>query len=359
MNITKRILSLMLCLVMVVIIGACSDADVDSIEKEEATQISADALKEKLDNKLDSMNFEGIVYITHNGSVVYQSATGEDEKGKPLTVDSPMFIGSVTKQFCATAVMMLKEQGKLSVDDTLDKYYPDYEYGKELTIKNLLTMRSGLAEIMFLEEPDADSSEEETLDSIIEGVLSQPLSFTPDSKSEYVNSNYILLGDIVEKVSGVNCNEFIRENIFKPLDMNDSGFASEVKESPEFSKGLTLETFAGGEVEALIAKGAGNIVSTAPDMEKWMAGLSGGKLISEESFAEMTTNYSPDSPSGYGYGLELSYRGGVSHTGRIGTYTAIDYINAEQGYHLFAVTNKTDDSIVQMPWRMLEDLLEE
>lgn len=372
MKTVKRILAIILILMSVVLLTACAkesdknydDSDVSVTEGENTVANNkasiveiTDEIKNKMDNRLEDIDFEGIVYLTHNGEVIYQSVTGEDEKGNELTVESPMFVGSVSKQFCATAIMMLKEQGKLSVDDTLDKYFPDYKYGKDITIKNLLTMRSGITDLVFAQEPTPENSDEEILDSLRRGILGEELLFTPDSKPQYANSNYFLLGDIVCQVSGVSYNEFIRENIFKPLSMNDSGFVSEVKESPEFSKHLTLDTLYGGEVEAIVARGAGDIVTTAPDMEKWMSGLSSGKLISKESFAEMTTDYSPDAPVAYGYALQGSYRGGVSHTGLIGSYTALDYINVDDGINLFVAINEDNKEIETLPWKLIENLI--
>lgn len=353
----KKLLAIILSCVLAFCVTACSGGDTQSTEAEQPKSVTiTDEMKEKMDGELRKIDFEGIVYITHNGEVVYQSVTGEDEMGNPLTVDSPMFVGSVSKQFCATAIMMLKEQGKLSVDDKLSKYFPEFEYGKDVTLKNLLTMRSGVSEFSFADEVTDDSSKEEIFDSMKKYVFSQPLSFEPDSKYEYVNSNYILLGDVVEQVSGMSYNEFIREYIFKPLDMANSGFASEVEVSPYFSEYLTLDTLEGGAVEAVVARGAGDIVITAPDMEKWMTGLSNGKLISKESYAEMTANYSPDNGSAYGYALEGAYGSGVSHSGRIGTYTAYDYINVDEGYNLFAVTNKVNMQLMSLPRLMLGDL---
>ncbi|MBQ8058125.1 MAG: beta-lactamase family protein [Ruminococcus sp.] len=354
----KNLFAIILSCVLVLCVTACSGGDTKSTEATQTESVTVtDEMKAKMDGELKKIDFEGIICITHNGEVVYESVSGEDEKGNALTLDSPMYIGSVSKQFCATAIMMLKEQGKLSVDDTLEKYFPEFEYGKDVTIKNLLTMRSGIVEFSFADEVTDESSEEEIFDSMKKYVFSCELTFEPDSKHEYVNTNFILLSDIVEQVSGKSYNDFIRENVFTPLEMTNSGFASEVEDSPYYSKHLTWDTLHDGRVEAVVARGAGDIVTTAPDMEKWMTGLCGGKLISKESYEEMTANYSPDNNYEYGYALQGAYGSGVSHAGRIGTYTAFDYINAEKGFNLFAVTNKVNTKIVNLPFAMLGDLM--
>lgn len=360
----KKLLAVILCCMMLLSVTACSEKSAQKNETssadtaENTTVVITDEMKEKMDKGLDKIDFEGIICITHNGEIVYESVTGEDEKGNALTLESPMFVGSVSKQFCATAIMMLKEQGKLSVDDKLEKYFPEFENGKDITLKNLLTMRSGICEFNFADEVNDDSSKQEILDSMKKYVFSQELEFEPDSKLEYRNTNYILLSDVVEQVSGMSYNDFVRENIFTPLGMSDSGFASEVTDSPFYSQHLTLDTLHGGYVEATVARGAGDIVTTAPDMEKWMTGLSCGKLVSKESYAEMTTNYSNDNAYAYGYALQGAYSSGWSHTGRIGTYTAYDYMNPQEGYNLFAVTNKDNMQLASLPFMMLGDLIE-
>lgn len=360
----KKLLALILCCVMLLSVTACAGKSAQNSETssadtaENTTVVITDEMKEKMDKGLKKIDFVGIICITHNGEIVYESVTGEDEKGNALTLESPMFVGSVSKQFCATAIMMLKEQGKLSVDDKLEKYFPEFENGKDITLKNLLTMRSGICEFNFADEVNDDSSQEEILDSMKKYVFSQPLEFVPDSKLEYRNTNYILLSDVVEQVSGMSYNDFVRKNIFTPLGMSDSGFVSEVSDSEFYSQHLTLDTLDGGYVEAVVARGAGDIVTTAPDMEKWMTGLSRGKLISKESYAEMTTNYSPDNGYAYGYALQGAYGSGWSHTGRIGSYTAYDYINPEEGYNLVALTNKVNQQLVSLPFMMLGDLIE-
>ncbi len=365
----KRILAIILSCAMLLSVSACSSEKADNTETTvqstttEPTQAVtvdplSDEVKEQIDTALEKNNFEGIVYLTQNGTVVYESATGKDEKGADLTVESPMYIGSVSKQFCATAIMMLKEQGKLTVDDTLDKFFPEYEIGKDITIKNLLSMRSGIPEMLGnLDGVSVDKTESENVAIIKKWIFEQPLDFEPDSENVYSNTNYFLLGIIVEEVSGQPYNEFIRENIFKPLGMKDSGFVNEVKTNPDFSKGLTYDTFpAGTGAEDGVSKGAGDIVTTAPDMDKWMTGLRSGKIISDESYREMIADHSPDIGAHYGYGLQAMYKKGIGHGGKIGNYMCLDYINEEYGYNLFAITSTTHDKVQSIP-NLLMDIL--
>ena len=312
-----------------------------------------------MDKTLKQNSFEGIVYLTHNGKPVYSSVTGTDEKGKKLTLNSSMYIGSVSKQFCAAAVMMLKQKGKLNVNDTIDKFFPKYTQGKKITIKNLLTMRSGLpkniAEDKYKIAPE--QTEAQNTDSILKTIFNLTLSCKPDTKYEYSNTNYILLANIVEKASGKKYIDFIRTNIFKPLGMTHSGFVDEVRDNPKWAKGLTYDTFTTVENCKGMTKGAGDVVANAADMDKWMTALQSGELISKKTYKEMTKDYSPDYAEQYGYGLILGPLGGVGHSGNIGTYYARDFFIEKEGYNLFIASRKAKAQYENLPSALLKSLI--
>lgn len=364
----KKILALFLCCAISLSLVACSGGKTDVTEpsqtepaQTEPTQEVAQTLSPEVNNEIENLlsDFEGIVYVTKDGSLVYSQATSKDEKGNDLTIDSPMYLGSVSKQFCAAAIMLLKEQGKLSLDDTLDKYFPEYETGNQVTIKNLLSMRSGISEMVEqVEGHSADKTESENIEIIKSWIFEQEFeNYDPDTYMEYSNSNYFLLGLIVEIVSGQHYNDFVRENIFNPLSMDHTGFVNEVKDNPFFSKGLTYDTFTNSEDAEGFTKGAGDMVSTAADIDKWMTALTSGKVVSEESYQEMITNYSPDYGSHYGFGLMGLYENGFGHTGGIGDYVSIDYFNEDLGYNIFAVTTEDQDRVSAIPIELMDILL--
>ena len=257
-----------------------------------------------------------------------------------MTIDSPMCIGSNSKQFCAAAILMLRDQGKLSLEDTLEKYFPEYTLGKDITLHDLLSMQSGIARdpIGLAEniEQYYGQSAEQNMAAIKEWVFSQPLQFTPGTQFEYSNVNYNLLSCVVEQVSGQRYPDFIRQNIFEPLGMDHSFFVEEINDHPQC--GITCENLEYYGLVAGLAQGAGNIVATVGDMDLWMTALQGGRVVSVESFREMTTGHA----AAYGYGLERGFRGGWGHGGFIGTYTSQLYFNEEYGYQLFVITNKTN-----------------
>ena len=368
----KKLLAVILCCVFALSFTACADnkagtsdttkitATTETAETTAPTEVAklniTDEKIAKIEDKLDDIN--GIVYITHGGELIYSHCNGKDECGNELTVDTPMYVGSLSKQFCATAIMILKEQGKLSVDDTLEKYFPEFKNGKDVTIKNLLTMRSGISDMV--EESEGflnDKTDSENAAIILEWILNQTLTFEPDSTYEYSNTNYFLLSQIVEKVSGQPYNDFVRENIFEPLKMNQSGFVTEVKDNDFFSNSLTYDTFYYNDEH--LAFGAGDIVTTAPDIDKWMTGLQSSKVITDESYREMIEDYSPDTGLHYGYGIQGMYKKGKGHTGHIGDYYAIDYFSEDYDCNIYAVNRgEENNKMMQIPDIVMEILLD-
>ena len=307
-------------------------------------EVVTDEVKTLLDGVLEQCHYEGIISLTQNGKVVYQSVSGNNDLGEPLTIDSPMFIGSVSKQFCAAAIVMLRDQGKLTLDDPLSMYFPEYTIGKDITLKNLLTMQSGILRdvdpMLYHPEEYENNTDEENEALFKEYVFSQPLRFQPGTSWEYSNNGYRLLAFVVEMVSGQNYEDFIRQNIFEPLGMEHTGFKSDVKAGASWTHGLTFEHLVGQAKVAVLSKGAGGIVSTAADMDIWMRALRSGQVVSMESFREMTTNYK-QAPhiDGYGYGIGGSVRNGWGHTGGNGNYTAFMYFNEETDYQLYLASN--------------------
>ena len=296
--------------------------------------------KNEMEQIIEDYGFEGMAYAVKNGEVVLSFGEGTLEHDEPITVDMPMPIASVSKQFCAAAILKLRDEGKLSLDDTLDKYYPEYEAGSKIPLKLMLEMRSGIPNYENELETDyvsPDKTAEENEALTLKWIFSKPLDFDPDTGCIYSNSNYFLLGCIVEKVSGQKYEDYIRENIFKPLGMKNTGFISELDAKPDWGKGLTYNIKVS---KTGIAKGAGDIVSNGPDMALWMKGLSNGSIISEESFKEMCTDYSSQNGYHYGYALFVDYYGGVSHSGHHSEgYIAYDYINKDKDVQIFLATN--------------------
>ncbi len=343
------------------------------IQTTEATQPAAfcfsPELKEKLDQVLMQNKFTGVVKLTYQGETVYTSATGTNHLGQPRTVEDPMFIGSISKQFCATAVMILRDQGKLSVEDTLDKYFPEYTHGKEITIKNLLTMRSGLVrdcDPMGKNPQDYfHQSKEENIAAFKQWVFDQPLMFTPGTEIFYSNVNYTLLSLIVEAVSGQEYDDFLRQQILEPVGMEHTGFIREVKDAPQWAQGLTYDkleldgtSLTQEHPQLCVLQGCGDLVSTAGDMDLWMTALTGGQIICRESYLEMLANdSSKNSMEMYGYGLMSGVRGGNEHGGNVGRYASMMYFNEEYGFQLYMNTSEATIYTMDIAQKTCTDFL--
>lgn len=168
----KKIIILLLSFIILCSLAACGQQNSVAENTAEATAPETTAAEPttsaELEETIRSHDFEGVIYAVRDGKVIAAYADGKLESGEDITIDASMPIGSVSKQFCAAAVMLLQDQGKLSVNDKLDKYYPDYPESGRITLHDLLSMRSGIPELT--EESGADvtleHTEEENLSAI-------------------------------------------------------------------------------------------------------------------------------------------------------------------------------------------------
>ncbi len=248
--------------------------------------------------------------VSKNGKVIYKKSIGlaKLESNTPMKADHIFRIGSLTKQFTAVAILQLMEQGKLNLQDEITRFIPDYPtQGAKITIEHLLTHSSGIMNYTAMQ----DYQERMALDlkptEMINHFKNQPLRFAPGTRWEYSNSNYFLLGYIIEKISGKSYSEYIEKNLLKPAGMKKSLYASNeklVKDKVEgYSKNET-----GFEIAPAISMtqpyAAGSILSTVEDLFKWNQALLANKLVKKESLEKAFTNYklANGKLSDYGYG---------------------------------------------------------
>ena len=366
----KKITALLLAAVLLCCLTACGKSTEELLPTTEATTqapTEAGALQTIADAVIRQSGFEGVVMITQNGEVLAQSAVGNTnrEPNAPVTPDTRFCVASVSKQFAATAIMLLQEQGLLSTSDTIDAYFPDFVYGGSITIQNLLSMRSGLftgdgivpnsgeAPSLVPEEYgfSYDNTMEENRQAALAWLFEQPLNFEPGTRYEYSNSNYFLLAQIVEQVAGMPYEDFVRQRIFEPLGMNRSGFIHELwhEDDVALPPAADAENFE-APIASGVLQGAADLVTTAGDIDKWLTALRQKTLLSEESYAEMTQDYSPDDGK-YGYGLMLHMPNGIGHTGMLSAYTSLAYTRPDKGYNFFAVSNNkasVSDELLQL-----------
>lgn len=268
------------------------------------------------------------VIAVREGAVVYRGAIGmaDLELGVPLEPEMVFRLGSITKQFTAAAILLLEEEGKLEVTDPITEYLPDYPTnGHTITIEHLLTHTSGIYSYTDLPGYMATTVRQDmTVEELIEQFKDQPMEFSPGERWSYSNSGYILLGAILEEVSGVTYAEFLEDRIFEPLDLQQTYYGG-----PQIipNRVTGYDNNANGLRNAYPLSmtqpyAAGSILSTVDDLAQWNAALFGGDLLSSASLEKMTSPYTLNdgSSASYGYGLaatQLRGSAALTHGGGI------------------------------------------
>ena len=338
-NLLKRITAFILSAVMIGCSSACSENTESSSVSSSKPSSSQESMSEKpdavsqIEEKLKKTDYGGVVYIEIDGEPYFTYAEGMLDNKTPITIETPMPIGSVSKQFCAASILLLQEQGKLSTADTLDKYFPEYEAAGKITLHNMLSMRSGIPEYNR-STATYDVPEEANISALKEDIFGSPTTAEPDTYFEYSNTNYFLLALIVQQVSGMNYVDFVDSSFWQPLNMTHTGSLEELPSSPEWAQGSAYEQL---DKQPGLTKGAGDIISNAADMTIWLNSLREGRIISKESFEAMITDYSDGKQ--YGYAFRPGIAGGAAHAGENGIYTSFDYINTDKNITLFMTSN--------------------
>ena len=301
------------------------------------------------------------VLVIDNGRVTASRSYGVKDVASKAPVDAHtrFEIGSITKQFTAAAILQLKERGKLKLSDALAKYVPDYAAAKHVTIAQLLGMVSGIpnytatpafSAMVVTKGGKITISQRGDVSRIVALVKDKPLDFPPGTRLEYSNTNYALLGRIVEIASGMPWAAYVRANIFRPAGMNESAFMddegtmTDVATGYRTKKGLLTPA---GTMNGW-GEGAGAIVSTAGDLAKWDAALVGGKLVSADDLAAMLRpgtlpGSDPKSQSGYGYGWNVDTNDGqrrVWHNGETLAFHATNQIYPGLSETIIVLANK-------------------
>src|ERR1044071_5299964 len=263
--------------------------------------------------------FSGAVLIGRNGKVLFQKAYGSANRewNIPNTTQTRFRIASLTKQFTAAAILILQDRGQLKVRDPISRYLADLpSEWRQVTIHQLLTHPSGLPE--YTSPPEIERTLNltgATPQQLIDLVKHQPMLFSPGTKLHYCNTGYLLLGMIIEKVSGLDYATFLKRNIFNPLQLNQTGYDIRSDILPQRASGYWMRNGRvenAGYVDASIPFAAGGLYSTVGDLYKWNEALATGRLLSVESRRAMFTPYPEAQLSGmhYGYGIVIAEKFG-------------------------------------------------
>lgn len=291
----------------------------------------------------------GVILIAKKGNVLYKKAFGlaNMELEVPMKTDMVFEIGSLTKQFTAVAILQLIEQGKLSLNDPITKYIPDYPIKENIiTIHHLLSHTAGIPNYTNMEKWSSVWRQELTLSETIALFKNAPLDFKPGDEFSYSNSGYILLGYIVEKVSGLNYTTYLEEKILKPSGMLNTQFGSHDKIIKNRASGyqksnslVNAEYLSFSQPHA-----AGALMSTVDDFLLWNKALRNNTLLKKETLQLAETNYKTTTGKSinYGYGWMLNELYGsptVEHGGGIFGFIAYALYLPKEDIFIVVFTN--------------------
>jgi D-alanyl-D-alanine carboxypeptidase len=273
------------------------------------------------------------VIVTSDGKTVFRKAYGMARLEPRLALDAGMSLrlGSLTKQFTATAILMLAEQGELSLADDIRKFLPHFpDKGNTITIAHLLTHTSGIAN--YTDDPGYifNMAKDMTVEQVIATFKDVPATFAPGERFAYSNSGYFLLGAIIEKVSGKRYADFLAQQIFEPLGMRHTAY-----EGVERHKNVQAQGYSGSDgkfvphapLSMTQPFAAGSLVSTVDDLARWNAAIADGKLLRKESWQQAFTPYvlTNGATTGYGYGWGIGTLNGstaIGHGGGINGFSS-------------------------------------
>lgn len=254
------------------------------------------------------------VIVLRDGKPILRKGYGlaNLELAVPVAPEMVFRLGSITKQFTAVAILMLVEQGKIKLSDEITRYLPDYStQGEKITVEQLLTHTSGVKNYTALPAWYGLWRKDMPLEELIALFQDEPLDFTPGTQWSYSNSGYVLLGAIIEKVSGLSYEEYIQQQIFAPLGMSHAAYDRTERVLPGRVAGYTRgkEGYHNAEYLSMSQPyAAGSLVASVDDLAKWDAALYTDKLVKQRSLqrAFQTLTLKNGEETGYGYGFAFA-----------------------------------------------------
>lgn len=307
-----------------------SEIPITSEATDSLPSVSAE-LAEKVDSYMNTVEYHGVVFVAQEGEVIFEKAYGfsDHQTEEANRTDTIFELGSITKQFTAVAIMQLKEQGLLTLDDPLSLYIPEYPNAEQITIRQLLNMTSGIPDYVtsgalgvgldtasefsfeLLEQVKIIMTSQYTHAQIVEAISGYELLFEPGTDYSYSNTNYYFLGMIIEELSGVSYFDYLEQNFFVPLGMQSTSTDPADLTS---SGAIILQN---GEIylpsqDRTLSYAAGVICSTAEDLYRWETDVLNGKILAEESWKEVFAAGEFDYGFGWSIGPDCYYHGGAT-----------------------------------------------
>jgi D-alanyl-D-alanine carboxypeptidase len=307
------------------------------------------------------------VGIMQNDKVVFARGYGsaDVETKRPVTTSTMFAIGSVTKQFTCSALLKLQEEHKLSLSDPVAKYFPQLTRAKNITLIDLGGHLSGYRDYYPLDYVNREMAHAATADTIIGRYATRPLDFAPRSRYSYSNTGYLILGRVIEKVSGEPFGKFLTTRLFAPLKLTRTAYEP-APNGPDMARGYTSFALADqipADPEAAgWAGAAGAIWSTPTDLLRWDLSLLNHELISAASYRTLTTpqRLTDGRSSGYGCGEAINDRGPAvtfSHGGAVSGFVAQNTVIPGSRSALVVLSNSDFSPVGALNQELLAKLL--
>ncbi len=295
------------------------------------------------------------VAIIEHGQTSYAKAFGDADlaKDEPATTSTRYAVGSISKQFTAASLLLEQEKGKVSLDDKVAKYFPDLTRANEVTIRELLSHTSGYEDYAPQDYLIPEWTRPTTPDAILDRWAKKPLNFDPGTQWQYSNTNYVLAGKILEKVSGTPLLTFLRENFFQPLGMSSAGDC-EVK-SPADATAYTRYALGPPRPVGREANGwyfaAGELCMTPSDLAKWDVSFLQKRILSPKSYEEFTreVKLKNGKPTHYALGLAIGEMSGtptISHSGEVSGFLAMNTLFPSKDDAVIVLTNEDGVNLI-------------
>ncbi len=331
--------NLFITLIITLITVSCSEKTV------------SDKIEKTTEKYVKNKTFNGSLLVANKDSIIFQGSFGyaDIDKKDTITPNTIFPIASLTKQFTATAILILQQDGKLSINDKISNYIDVPSCMKTITIKNLLNHTSGIPDYLR-------NNVEKTTHSILDFIsVTDKLEFIPNTRHSYSNTGYFILGQIIENVSGQSYGEFLKEQIFKPIGMKQTFLYGGKIYSRAIGYDLTWK-----KNDYLMTTADGGILSTINDMYLWDKSLSENSILSQETKKLMfqPTKLKNGKIINYGLGWEINKKNNkiVSHTGSLASFGAYNQYDIENDCYVILFSNQLRPELLDLIEDINDDL---